>query len=132
MRSDGTYPGGSATRMWLVLLTAELVLFAASSAFYSVNEGWSFERSMFVSVSIGFGIGLPYQTSEATALVAAANALVGFALLAFAASLLLGVAQSEALLALTAAALRRDWAVVSARSATRIQRAWRRRRRKRQ
>ena len=50
---------------------------------------------------------------------------------AFAASLLLGVAQSEALLALTAAALRRDWAVVSARGATRIQRAWRRRRRKR-
>ena len=51
---------------------------------------------------------------------------------AFAASLLLGVAQSEALLALTAAALRRDWAVVGARGATRIQRAWRRRRRKRQ
>ena len=50
---------------------------------------------------------------------------------AFAASLLLGVAQSEALLALTAAALRRDWAVVSATGATRIQRAWRRRRRKR-
>ena len=78
----------SAVRLWLLLLTAELVLFVASSAFYSVNEGWSFERSMFVSVSIGFGIGLPYQTSEATALVAAANALVGFALLAFAASLL--------------------------------------------
>ena len=50
---------------------------------------------------------------------------------AFAASLLLGVAQSEALLAVTAAALRRDWAAVSGQGAARLQRAWRRRKRKR-
>lgn len=78
----------SSVRLWLILLVAELALFAVSVGVYCANEHWSFEKALYVSVSIGFGIGMPYRTSEATAVYACANALVGFALLAGAASLL--------------------------------------------
>ena len=78
----------SSVRLWLFFLVAELLLFAVSVGVYCANEHWSFEKALYVSVSIGFGIGMPYRTSEVTAMYACLNALVGFALLAGAASLL--------------------------------------------
>jgi len=75
--------------LWLRLAGAEIVVSTVSALVYSAHERWSFAKSLYVSVSIGMGIGLPYKdTSEVSAVYSCAQALIGEALLAVAASLL--------------------------------------------
>jgi hypothetical protein len=79
---------GNPRCLWLMLLGAEVLLNLITTILFRHLEGWSVAKSLYVSISVGFGEGIPYKMREVSALCAAGAALCGTALLAVSASLL--------------------------------------------